>query len=346
MPGDFDWDRVPTHLRLHFEILDATGQVIAAGDDLGAVREQLLVERAATVAAMAHPIERSGIIEWDFGVLPATVPLGDPDTGAGVAAVGRPALIDEGDSVAIRLVANTDEQVDQTWRGVRRLLVLALPSASRLLDSVLSGQGSLALAASPYAGRAEWAADALTCALDKIMSDYGPLPLAAAEFQALLAATKNDLADVLDDVADVSERILVALSHLGVVYERTTGARYADATKDVADQISQFVYPGFLTGVGYDRLGDVLRYVEAATYRLEKLPDAFERDAAAMTRVRRLEADFEEIVDSIPWRSEILDVTWMLQELRVSLFAQPIGAKGKVSEKRVRQALAELVLPS
>ena len=341
VPGDFDRAVLPHHVRPHFRILSEEGDVIDAGDDLEAMRASLRSGAEDVLATSSHPIERSQIVEWDFGELPATVRL----AGESHSIDGFPALVDDGESVSIRLVASAQVQTEETWQGLRRLLELQLPNPRRLLSSALTTEAKLGLVTSPYAEWAEWVEDALNCALDKVIADAGGIVRTPEAFERLVGYTRDNLLDALDAVGENSDTILKELRRLTSVFEAANGDRFSSAINDVADQVGQFIYPGFVAGVGFDRLSDVARYLRAATYRVERLPSNSERDAAATERVQALEYELDAIMDSIPWRPEMLDATWMLQELRVSLFAQPIGAKGKVSEKRVRQALDELLLP-
>ena len=124
-----------------------------------------------------------------------------------------------------------------------------------------------------------------------------------------------------------------------------TGERYADAKWDIDEQLERLIYPGFLTGVGIDRLPDMLRYLRAISRRLETLPDRVERDRNLMDRIRELEAQRDQVSDAMPGSIELIDVAWMLQELRVSWFAQSLGTKGKVSEKRITEAMNEAMAP-
>jgi ATP-dependent helicase HrpA len=103
------------------------------------------------------------------------------------------------------------------------------------------------------------------------------------------------------------------------------------------------VFPGFLTAIGADRIDDVRRYLDAAEWRLRKLPDHPDRDRRNMDLIIELEDEHDRLADMLSWSPELVDVAWMLQELRVSLFAQSIGAKGPISEKRVRAALHDLL---
>jgi ATP-dependent helicase HrpA len=298
-------------------------------------------EARALASGTSHPIERDGITDWDFGSLPAEITL----QGRGHDVIAYPALIDDGRAVSIRLVSSRQEQTEFTWQGIRRLIALRLASPTRLLQSTLSNAGRLALTSSPYSGADEWMADCLSCALDEIMVTTGGLVWDESAFDRMLLAVRDSLADVLERVGRQSEAILRQLHDVESLLGGLEGELVEPAATDVADQIGQFIYPGFLTGVGADRLDDLRRYLEAAAYRLRKLPEDPQRDFELMARVRVLEEEHDELMDSLPWSPRMVEISWMLQELRVSFFAQPIGAKGVVSEKRTRRALADLLAP-
>jgi ATP-dependent helicase HrpA len=124
--------------------------------------------------------------------------------------------------------------------------------------------------------------------------------------------------------------------------DRLSADRFQPAISDVATQLGQLVYPGFLTGLGAERLPHVVRYVAAARRRLERLPEDPQRDYREMQAIHDLESVHDRLVDDHGFTTDLLDITWMLQELRVSVFAQAIGVHGTVSHKRVRQALAQV----
>ena len=111
------------------------------------------------------------------------------------------------------------------------------------------------------------------------------------------------------------------------------------------EQLDRLIYPGFITAVGSDRLDDLLRYVRGVQRRIEALPNRVERDQEQMERIRDLEDERDDLSDAVPDSLELIDVAWMLQELRVSSFAQALGTKGKVSEKRIIEAMAKAVEP-
>jgi ATP-dependent helicase HrpA len=113
------------------------------------------------------------------------------------------------------------------------------------------------------------------------------------------------------------------------------------ARADVRQQLARLVHPGFIAATGADRLGDVERYLRAAARRLERLPDATAVDRDRMNAVHELERAYRQRLAELPGSAALREVPWMLEELRVSHFAQSLGTRGPISAKRIRRALAE-----
>jgi ATP-dependent helicase HrpA len=157
--------------------------------------------------------------------------------------------------------------------------------------------------------------------------------IAASSADRLVAVASNAL-EILDELREIRRTLADGWVE-----------PYEAATTDIEEQIGRLVYPGFLTSVGADRLPDILRYLRAISRRLETLPDRVERDRELMERIRDLEAERDGLSDAVPDSTELIEIAWMLQELRVSAFAQTIGTKGKVSEKRIIEALERAVAP-
>jgi ATP-dependent helicase HrpA len=108
-------------------------------------------------------------------------------------------------------------------------------------------------------------------------------------------------------------------------------------------QANRLVYPGFLRNIGTARVADVHRYLQAMAARLERLPRDPARDTDLIARVHRLEEQHDRLLETLPTTPELIEVAWMLEELRVSFFAQSLGTKGKVSERRIERALEALL---
>ena len=337
-PDDFDPERIPHHVRPHYRVVDADGTVVAEGDDLDEIRRQLRAAAASTIAEASHPLERSGITDWDFGTLPSAVEVGEPGRSVTV----FPTIVDDQTSVSIRLLGTRDDQAREMWRGLRRLVRLQLPSTRRLLRSVLDVHGPVPIAGSPYRDRDEWMEDCLTCALDLTMAELGGAWDQAA-FETLVDQVRSGLADAVERVGFASAAVLDALEDANAAIADTPDAAFADILEDVDDQLDRIVFPGFLTAVGAERLDDLRRYLEAVAYRLRRLPEDPARDRERMATVAALEDEHDQLSEVLSWTPELVDIAWMLQELRVSLFAQPVGARGPVSEKRIRSALDALL---
>ena len=337
-PDDFDLERLPRHLLPRYRIVDESGVEVAVGADLHELRDDLRQVARSAIAADTHTLERDGITSWDFGPLPRTVEI----AGGSSSVTAYPALTDHGDSVSIRLLATADEQATEMWGGLRRLVMLQLPSPRRLLRAVLDRHGPVPIAGSPYADRDAWMQDCLDCAIDAVLAGKGGA-WDEQSFGALVDAVRAELADAIDEVGTAGAAVLDALHEVNLAIDSTRADVYGDVLDDIEEQMDRFVFPGMLTAVGADRVDDVRRYLLAIAYRLDKLPENPPRDRERMATVRSLEDEHDQLAEVLAWTPELVDVVWMLQELRVSLFAQPIGVKGSVSEKKVRAAMEDLL---
>ena len=302
------------------------------GDDLAALKSELHDRLRAVPASSTHDLEQSGLTSWSIGELPRVVEVGDPPVPA------YPALVDEGGSVAVRLLATADEQADAMWAGTRRLLALNLPSIGRHLRLLLTDEQKRAVRTGPHGAPAEWVADCATCIAGQILVDGGGPVWDGTGFDGLLDVARRTLPEQIETVGAASLRILALARELRATLRGVEGA----AGEDMRGQLDQLVYPGFLTGVGADRLGDVERYLRAMVRRLDRLAEDPAGDAELMARVSALESEHDRMVEVLGPTPELADIAWMLQELRVSLFAQALGTRGKVSEQRITRALTAL----
>jgi len=340
---DFDLDRLPAHLRMTFRVEDEQGRVVAEGTDLSALRERALPRLRAALAGAARGLEAHRLTDWSIGVLPRVIAL--PGTGESVR--GYPALVDEGETVGVRVLETPGAQRAAMAAGTRKLLLLGVPSPIRGVQARLTNAQRLALAGAPHENVGAVLADATTAALDALIAEAGgpawdPEAFArlrghvAGRLQAKTAEVVGQMARILDVAREV-ERHLDALS----------APAFEPARRDARAQLARLVRPGFATRTGAARLADVERYLQGAVRRLERLPDATAVDRDRMRAVHELERAYHERLDAWP-RGRALppalrELPWMLEELRVSQFAQGLGTRGPVSAKRIRRALEESV---
>ena len=340
VPGDFDITGLPAHLKPTFRVVTEGGDVLAAGDDLAELRQRLQEEVRETVAKASHPIERSGITRWDVGDIPRTLTV----TGLADELTTYPALVDDGDSVSLRVLATVREQTEAMWFGTRRLLALAVDRPSRLLEPLLTRQAQADLRLGPYAQTSAWVADVVTCAADAALAEQGGPVWTEAEYGRLARRVSGRIGDLIVEVGEQSLELFAALRDLQIAVDRSVAPLFEDAVEDIRQQVVRLVYPGFLAAIGPGRIDDVTRYLRAAEWRLDKLAERPQRDREAMEAVRTLEDEHARLLESIAVTPELIDIGWQCQELRVQLFAQPLGTREPVSVKRIARALREAEL--
>jgi len=355
-PDDFDWAKVPEYLRPTFAVLGEDGQVLARGKVVADLYRQLRpqMSRALQEAAARAPFMGRRSASWDFGDLPKTF---EPEWN-GYRLRGYPALVDDGDAVTVRVFADPASQRAAMAGGVRRLLLVNLPSRRALVDSLerqLDNRTKLALGAlslPPYRSTREMADDALAAAVDQVVTAAGGPPWTAAGFDALVAAVRQQAEPVARKGVAAAGRIISKLQELGRRADELSarapapGSPIAAALEDIAAQLADIAGPRFVSRAGLGRLTDVERYLVAVDRRLEKLPTEPRRDLGLTQRAQGLQRKLTE-AEAVAGadRDALAEVGWMLQELRVSFFAQSLGTRAPASEERISRAI-ERALPA
>ncbi|MET1065034.1 MAG: DUF3418 domain-containing protein, partial [Arthrobacter sp.] len=383
-PNSWNWAAVPPHLRVSFRVVDSQGKVLDEGKDLTALQERLAPAtrravaeslgatpattapgvsgkangasngKSAARAAVLMPgtgsagstgfAEQVGLTSWSFGTLQRQV------QGAvkGHTVTGYPALVDEGRSVALRLFQTSSEQEQAMRGGVIRLLALKVPPPDRYVLEHLNNTEKLTFSQNPHGSVAALIADCALAAIDKLTP--AELPWDEASFQALYEQVRAELIDTVFTVTAVVERILASTRRIERALKGTTSLALISALNDMKSQLEQLVFPGFVARTGYKQLSQLPRYLAAIEKRLEKLPTNVQRDAQHMAAIQALEDDYDDAVSALlPGRragAELTQVRWMIEELRVSLFAVELGTAYSVSEKRIRAVLNKALAPA
>ncbi len=342
-PGDFDWDRVPAHLSPTFRVLGEDRQLLAEGKDLRALQELLgehTRQAIAEISTEQSDLVRTGLTRWDVGDLPTSVVTDGPTH----TITAYPALVDRGDSVDVSLLADPVEQADAMWLGTRRLLRLGLPKPVRTLDRLFDDETKLAMMSSPVQSRAAWYTDTIDAVLDRLIAEAGGPSWSAAGFARLQDAVEADYGDELAAVVDDVAALVVATSAVRRRLDDLAGAEaLAVSLADARAHLDRLAYPGFIAGVGTERLSDVARYLEAITYRLDRLADNRTGDVTKAADCVAVESRHRELVHQLGLTEELEELTWLLEELRVAQFAQHLRPSGpdavKVSVRRIERAL-------
>ncbi|MBV9140157.1 MAG: ATP-dependent RNA helicase HrpA, partial [Pseudonocardiales bacterium] len=335
--ADWHLDQVPDHLTVTFRVCDGSA-TLAQGKDLTALTRQVQPQLRATLSAAGDGLSRRGLRSWDVGTLPQTY----QHEQAGHLVTAYPALVDEGDTVALALLPTEAEQQRAMWAGTRRLLLLAMPGLVKSLQRGLDRQAALALARNPHGSTEALLADCVDCAADAVIAACGGPPHDEDGFARLRDRAQAELADAARTVLAHTQRILALTHTIQVRLAELTAPVFAPALApalaDVRAQLTSLIGPGFLTATGAQRLPDLARYLQAITRRLDKLPRDPDRDRAWMHRISAVTQASQRLSDS----PELPRIRWMIEELRVSYFAQELRTPYPISDQRIYQALNEL----
>ncbi|MCV7419615.1 ATP-dependent RNA helicase HrpA [Mycobacterium yunnanensis] len=335
----FDLSKLPDHLRVTFAVEAGDGTELARGKDLEALQERLAAPvRDAVAGAFAGDLERTGLCTWpeDLDELPRVVET----AGGGRAVRGYPALVDEGATAGVRVFATAAEQGAAMGAGTRRLLRLSVPSPTKALEKQLDTRTRLVLGSNPDGSLAALLDD---CA-DAAMAALVTTPVwSRTEFTAVRERVAAALAPTTRDVLTRVQRVLTALHDVQVALPAAPSAAQADAIADIRAQLAALVPRGFVSATGVAHLLDLARYLTAVVRRLERLPQGLAADRERMDRVHQLQDVYADVVAALsPSRAaadDVRDVARLIEEFRVSLWAQQLGTARPVSEQRIHRAI-------
>jgi ATP-dependent helicase HrpA len=261
-----------------------------------------------------------------------------------------PALADAGGAVDIALFETRAQASAAMWQGTRRLLLLQVPSGVRAVASELPVSVKLSISRHPYPSAGALLDDCAACAADQVIAATGGPAWDAAGFGRLVEAARSGLRATTAEVVGAVARALGEAHEVEVLLGRATSPALAAAVADLRAQLAALVYPGFVAQTGARHLPDLVRYLRAMSRRLEKAPEDLRRDAGRTAVVHRVAEAYEQVRRELAASGRGGDddgtVRWMIEELRVSLFAQTLGTPVRVSEQRILTALDHLAAPS
>jgi ATP-dependent helicase HrpA len=347
---DFEIDRLPPHLRMTFAVINEKGIEVARSTDLASLQQKLKTrgrEAVAKVSASSpHAIERAGLTAWDFDELPRIIDTRVIDTHQGGTVIrAYPALVDHGSSVSITLMSTPEDQARATPDGVRRLLLLGIPSPLSYVREHLTQGEKLLLATSPYQNANALFDDCVIAAVDAGVRARRPdgILWTRAEFEATRLEVSAGLVESLISTVATVSTILGAARDADRALRGATSMALVASLADAREQLAGLVFPGFISSTGTAQLRHVPRYLRGITSRIEKLPTELARDRAWQTQVQDATARYVAAGGRIPLGphtpEKLVRVRWMLEELRVSLFAQQLGTAETISPQRIAKAL-------
>lgn len=337
-----DWklDQVPDHLKVTFRAVDERNRKLKEHKDLHELKESLKEKVQETLSKVADDdIEQQGLHTWSFGELPQVY----QQKRGGYQVKAFPALVDNKDSVEIKLYETEQEQISAMKAGQRRLILLNVPSPIKYLHANLPNKSKLGLYFNPYGKVLDLIDDCIACGVDKLIEEQGGLVWQPEKFEALKEHVRAELGDTVVDIAKQVETILTTAFNINKKLKGKIDFTMAFALSDIKAQIEGLIFKGFATECGWKRLPDILRYMKAIERRMEKLPIDPNKDRLHMLKIESVVKDYKELLNKIPKGlavpENVKEIRWMIEELRVSFFAQQLGTPYPVSDKRVKNAI-------
>ncbi|MEV6018571.1 MULTISPECIES: ATP-dependent RNA helicase HrpA [unclassified Streptomyces] len=349
---DFDWSRLPEHLKITFRIVDERRRKLAEDKDLEALKlrlkpkaRQAISQAAAATAERegGESLERSGLTDWTIGSLRRVFET----RRAGQPVKAYPALVDDGaaaNTVSVRLFDTEAEQAEAMWKGTRRLILRNIPvNPGKFASDKLTNAQKLALSANPHGSVQALFDDCAMAAADKLIADFGGPAWDEESYRKLYDKVRAEIVDTTVRTVGQVQQVLAAWQ---ACERRLKGVRSPVLLANLADvrqQLDALVKPGFVTATGLRRLPDLMRYLVAADRRLQQMPTGAQRDTSRMEKVHEMQDEYAWLLEQLPQGrpvpSSVLDIRWMIEELRVSYFAHALGTAYPVSDKRIVKAI-------
>lgn len=335
--GDWRPEAVDSHLRPTFVVVEGRKEV-GRGEDLVALKTRLSAKVASRLTRSAGRIATTGRTDWDFGKLPLTQRLG-----GGV--VGHPCLVDEGGSVGVQVVDSAVKAERLHAAGVRRLLTLVNPSPIRWVVSHLGNPEKLALGASRYGSVPELLEDAWLKASDRLLrAATDPVRVRdGQEFQRVAEVVRADCPAATAAVVGTAARALAAQA----VVERRLAALPEDdeVRADITEQLANLTFKRFISATPDPWFDRIPVWIEACGTRLVTRGRNPARDERNRSEIMELEARYGQLCEAQPpgpLPADVEEIAFLLEEFRVSLFAQGTRTLVPVSAKRISQAMGRI----
>ncbi|MEU3442714.1 ATP-dependent RNA helicase HrpA [Streptomyces griseoincarnatus] len=346
---DFDWSRVPDHLRVTFRIVDERRRTLAEDKDLEALKLTLRpkARKALSQAAAAtaqrqggESLERKGLTDWTIGSLTRVFET----RRAGQPVKAYPALVDDGDSVSVRLFDSEAEQAEAMWKGTRRLILLGIPvNPAKFASEKLTNPQKLALSANPHGSVQALFDDCAMAAADKLIADFGGPVWDEESYRKLFDKVRAEIVDTTVRAVGQVQQVLAAWQACERRLKGVRSPALLPNLQDVRTQLDGLVKPGFVTEAGLRRMPDLMRYLVAADRRLQQMPTNVQRDTTRMAKVHEMRDEYAWLLEQMPQGrpvpQQVRDIRWMIEELRVSYFAHALGTAYPVSDKRIMKAI-------
>ncbi len=333
---------LPVHLTMNFQIVNEKGKLLKQGRDLNQLKEQLQGKVKASIKQVAEKgIEKSNLTQWDFGKLPQ----GYEKKIANMTIKAFPALVDHKSNVAIELFEEEEQAEQAMLKGISRLILLNIPSPLKYLQEKMPNKAKLGLYFNPFGSITDLLQDCIQGAciflVKQHMHERGVTHLARteADFNLVSDYVRAEISDCVLTAAIKVEQALSLRHDIAKKLKGNVALNVIQAHGDIKQQIQTLVFKGFVSVSGLEKLNDITRYLKGIVRRLEKLPIDPNQDRLKLIDVNKAVDLYKSVLSKQrkdkPVPQDILSTQWMIEELRISLFAQNLGTAKPISLKRI-----------
>ena len=336
-PNAFDESKLPDHLRMLIRVTDAGGNTLAADRDLATLRKEFGAIASISFSSTDDPRwTRDGLTTWDCGTLPPVIDV----MRRGIALKGYPTLVDQGETVSLRLMDTPERSQYEMRFGLRRLIALTVTRELKQQVDYLPGLQNWSMLSKTFPQPFPFRNHLTELLADRAFLSGGQFPRSDDEFRDCLRAGRNRLPMAATEIAELLTPLFQAYGEVRKIWEKTAHPQWQPTRLDVHAQLSQLFQPGFLVRTPWSWLNQFPRYTRAVSLRLQKLTSGGAvRD---MPLISQIAPRWQRGIDRMRQHSErqIYDLEletyrWMSEELRVALFAQELGTAVSVSDKRL-----------
>ncbi|WP_051092074.1 ATP-dependent RNA helicase HrpA [Colwellia piezophila] len=338
------WQEIslPVHLTMNFQVVDDKGKLLKQGRDLNELKAELQGKVKASIKQVAEKgIEKADLTQWDFGKLPT----GYEKKVANITIKAFPALVDHKSSVAIELFEQEQHAQEAMLKGVSRLILLNIPTPLKYLQEKLPNKAKLGLYFNPFGSINDLLQDCIQGACLSLVQQFseqknaGQLPRTQAQFSQCNEYVRAEIADCVLAATIKVERALSLRHEVTKKMKGSVPLNVIQAHGDIKQQCEQLVFKGFVSHSGLSKLDDISRYLQGMLRRLEKLPIDPNQDRLKLIEVNKVKDAYQAIISKQrkdkPIEQALLTTRWLIEELRISLFAQNLGTSAPISVKRI-----------
>ncbi|RBO82581.1 ATP-dependent helicase HrpA [Marinomonas aquiplantarum] len=334
--NEWNAEKLESHLTLRLEVVDERGKVLGSGKDLAELQSQfsdLVEESFAKFGTKAH--EADDLTEWPEQGIPERQEIKQ----AGIKVTAFPALVSQGETVSLKMFDDQSTATEAHRKGVITLLKLTLSKEVRYLKKNLPQLKESMLIFSPLGPKESLLGDLLSAILDKVFLDGRPLPRAKQDFEHCVTANKSHLIAMGNEMATQLYRVLSSYQGVAKRMKGSIPLPWSRIYGDIQFQLKQLIYPGFIGNTPLFWLGQLPRYFKGIEVRLERFQNHLNKENQFVSELEGLWQTYHKQKkahdEKALYDPELVKYRWMLEEYRISLFAQSVGTLEPISAKRL-----------